>query len=163
VRVIVTGVPASGKTTTATDLARELGVAYVSKDVIKEALWDALGPGDVGWSQKLGAAAARALLDVARASDHIVIDHVVRRAFADEWAALPDLVEVHCTSPVDVIRARWTSRHRPPCHMDADRIGDLEAFIADDAQASPIGPRLDVDTSGAVDIVAIAEWIRAQS
>lgn len=41
--VLVGGWPASGKTTVARALATELGVAYLSKDELKEPLVDPLG------------------------------------------------------------------------------------------------------------------------
>src|SRR4051794_10844242 len=43
--VVVSGIPASGKTTLARQLALALELPLVSKDVIKEALFDALGTG----------------------------------------------------------------------------------------------------------------------
>ena len=55
--------PASGKATPARALAQELGIAYLSKDEVKEALMDALGaPETVEQSRGLGAAAVTAVL-----------------------------------------------------------------------------------------------------
>jgi molybdopterin-guanine dinucleotide biosynthesis protein len=45
--VLVTGPPASGKTTLARPLASYLGLPLLGKDTIKEALFDALGTGAV--------------------------------------------------------------------------------------------------------------------
>lgn len=44
--VLVTGAPASGKTVLAARLARALGWPLMSRDRMKELLWDALAPGD---------------------------------------------------------------------------------------------------------------------
>ncbi|HEX8858768.1 MAG TPA: AAA family ATPase [Actinomycetes bacterium] len=44
--VLVTGPPASGKTTLARPLAFSLGLPLLGKDTIKEALFDTLGNGD---------------------------------------------------------------------------------------------------------------------
>ncbi len=54
--VLITGPPASGKTTLAVPLASLLDLPLVSKDVIKEALFDSPGHGDREWSSRLGAA-----------------------------------------------------------------------------------------------------------
>jgi predicted kinase len=163
VRVIVTGVPGSGKTTLARPLARELGCRYISKDAIKEALWDALGPGDLAWSMQLGAAASVALRTLADGGTGLVIDHPVPAEYADEWRAFPDLVEVHCVCPADVARDRYTQRQRHPCHFDRDRIGSLDEWLADDARREPFAQRLDVDTTRPVDVATIASWVRTRT
>src|SRR6266508_4058354 len=54
--LLVTGAPSSGKTTLAVPLARHLGLPLITKDTIKEALFDTLGTGDHTWSTRLGAA-----------------------------------------------------------------------------------------------------------
>src|SRR5690348_10057954 len=54
--IIVSGPPASGKTTLARQVARELGLPMLYKDGIKETLFDSLGWQDRAWSKKLGAA-----------------------------------------------------------------------------------------------------------
>src|SRR5262249_58176789 len=55
--VVVTGPPASGKSRLAEELAESLGLPLVTKDGIKETLFDTLGPGDQAWSSGLVEAA----------------------------------------------------------------------------------------------------------
>lgn len=43
---VVTGPPASGKTSVAEELAKALGVPYLSKDAFKEKLYESFGSGD---------------------------------------------------------------------------------------------------------------------
>lgn len=57
--VIITGFPATGKTRLADELATRLGVLRVSKDAIKERLFDTLGFSDKSWSRHASAAAHR--------------------------------------------------------------------------------------------------------
>lgn len=61
--VLVSGAPAAGKTTCARLLAALLGFPLLSKDDIKEALWDALESpaGDRAWSRRVGDAAMEVL------------------------------------------------------------------------------------------------------
>jgi len=73
--VLVGGWPAAGKTTLARALAVQLGIAYLSKDEVKEALMDEVGaPVSVEESRKLGVAAVVAVLRAARGCPAAVID-----------------------------------------------------------------------------------------
>jgi len=58
----VVGRPAAGKTTVSTAIAERWNLPVVSKDALKEVLFDNLGAGDRQWSITLGRAAF-ALLD----------------------------------------------------------------------------------------------------
>jgi predicted kinase len=160
-RILVTGVPGSGKTTLAAELGRRVGLRHLSKDAIKEALWDHIGPGDLAWSQALGAAAVDALRALARSTDDVVIDTPVPAAHADEWRAVDGLVEVHCACPTDLARARYVERRRHPCHFDHERVASYDDWVADDAARPPVGPRVEVDTTNPVDIDAVIASVRA--
>src|SRR5438552_4231834 len=59
--VIVTGAPCTGKTTLGKRLADDLQLPFLSKDRIKETLFDTLGWSDREWSRKLGAATMEVL------------------------------------------------------------------------------------------------------
>jgi len=60
--VVVSGPPASGKSTLAPMLARELDLPLIAKDTIKDALMSVLPVPDVEASRQMGRAAVRAML-----------------------------------------------------------------------------------------------------
>lgn len=161
--MVVHGIPGTGKSTIATPLAAELGLALIAKDSIKESLWDALGPGDRTWSSKLGAAAMEVLWRLAAEAGAAVLESNFHRAFAHRFDALEGpLVEVHCTCDPDLARARYANRRRHPCHFDSTY--GLDMFDRWVAEAGPLGlagTLITVDTTEAVDAVALADRVRA--
>lgn len=164
--VVVSGLPGSGKSTVARPLAQRLNLPLLARDVIKESLWDALGPGDVAWSRKLGGASAEAFWRLAHdAGGGAVLDNFVHRAFAFRLETLPGpFVEVHCACPPELARDRYLGRKRHPCHYDLTYGAEMyDQWVRTDAGPLGLSPALSVDTSGAVDIEAIAAWVRSAS
>jgi predicted kinase len=144
--VLVGGPPASGKTTLAGRLARELGLPLIAKDGLKETLFDAVdGDVDLRRSQTLGRAAFALLWHVldcqlaagASAVGEGSFDRVRSVAALDrlrERHAFA-VVQVHCRAPVDVLERRYAGRaaERHPGHLDAERHPRLEsdAYLLD--------------------------------
>lgn len=54
--IIVSGPPSSGKTTLANTIAKKFNLPLVTKDSLKEILFDTIGWKDREWSQKIGSA-----------------------------------------------------------------------------------------------------------
>ena len=156
--VLVPGWPAAGKSTLARALAAELGLPWLAKDEIKEALMEGLGyPPTVAGSRRLGRAAVLAMLRVAQRCPGAVLDSTWFE-YADPLVRqLPGrCVEVICTVPVEEARARYQARagQRHAGHLDADR---TEAELWGSPPRSPrVGPVLAVDTSGPVDVRGLA-------
>ena len=152
--VLVAGWPGSGKSTLAAALAAQLGLPLLAKDEIKEALMEGLGePSTVAESRRLGKAAVLVMLRAARTCPGAVLDSTWFDYALPFARALPGrLVEVHCTVPRDVARARYQARtgHRHAGHLD-DLRSDQELW-GEPSRPLGLGPVVMVDTSGPVDI-----------
>jgi hypothetical protein len=137
-------------------------VPLLAKDTIKEALFDALGPGDRDWSRRLGAASMEVLFALAADVPAAVLESFWRRPFAVERLAALErpVVEVHCACPPRVALGRYRERVRHPGH---DGVTDEEvAGWAADAAPLALGRVLEVDTTRPVDVGAVAAWARSR-
>lgn len=159
--VLVGGWPGSGKSTLARPLATELGVAYLSKDEVKEALMDQLGPpGDVAESRRLGAAAVAAVLRAGNGCRGAVIDSTWFPYSLPLVEQLPGpFVEIRCRLGVDLARERFRERVRDARHLDGFRTE--EELWGSEVAALGVGPLIEVDTTNPVDVVALADRIRS--
>jgi predicted kinase len=159
--VLVAGWPGSGKSTLSAALANELELPLLAKDEIKEALMDGLGrPQTVPESQRLGKAAVLAMLRVAGHCRGAVLDSTWFDYALPLVRALPgQLVEVRCTVPLDVARARYRSRaaRRDAGHLD-DARGEQELW-GNPSEPLGLAPVIEVDTSGQVDVPRLASEI----
>lgn len=163
--VLVGGWPASGKSTLAGGVARQLQLPLLSKDEIKEAIADALGhPSSVAESQQLGRAAVMAMLRIARRCPAgAVLDstwYPYTLPLVHELQG--DVVEVRCLLPREVAKARYLARaggrHRG--HLDSSRSEqELWGRLVDPLG---VGPLIEVDTSAPVDEGSLARIVLAR-
>jgi thymidylate kinase len=160
--VVVSGLAASGKTSVARPLAEALGVPLISKDAIKEALFDAVGFGGWEWSKTLSRAADAAMVRIGQDLDGAVLDNFWYAETVDDLLApLPrPIVEVFCRCDPDVAFERFSGRDRHPGHVDRD--GDPELVRTSFASRSRmfplriLGPVVEVDTARPVDVASVA-------
>jgi hypothetical protein len=166
--VVVSGPPGGGKTDLARPLAAALDVAFLSKDEIKEALFDELGTGDRLWARRLGRASFAVLYRLASATPVGLVEAVFQRdaALADLAALDRPLVEVHCRCEPELALERFQQRattERHPGHLDHRQPRNKLEQLIDDCSA-PLGlggSLLEVDTDGSVDVEQVAAWVRA--
>ena len=85
----------------------KLHLPLVSKDVIKEALFDALGTGDLEWSQELGRAAHRVMYALAADAGSAVLESHFWRGVSE-----PDLAGARTAAGADLLPMPDGSRHR---------------------------------------------------
>jgi predicted kinase len=170
--IIVSGAPASGKSTVARGLAEALGFPIFSKDTIKESLFESLGnqlAGTVGSPAELSRLLSRAAIDVlwavAPRCRQVILEANFRPKDQHErecFAALEGRkLEVYChCSPEEAARRfrerATTARHHPAHSMKTISAELLEEFDR------PFGlcPVIDVGTESLVDPVEIVGRIR---
>jgi hypothetical protein len=166
--VIVTGLAGAGKTTVGEPLAAALGVPYISKDRIKEALFDAVGYGGWALSKTLSHASDLAMVRIARDLDGAVLDNFWHPDIAaDLLAPLSGrMIELYCRCRPAVAFERWSSRRRHPGHADDENRDDANTFAAY-AERLPLatfGPVIEVDAEAPTDIAQLVSIVRdAQS
>jgi predicted kinase len=161
--LLITGAPASGKTTVGRRLARELGLAYLSKDLFKEVLFDELGWQDRAWSKKVGGASMRLLYACADELLRVGQSVALESNFYSRWDTEPlqaliqrhasRVVQVLCVAPGPVLAERYKQRafsgERHPGHVDRTSMDEILPILLGDAWPElPLdGPVVRVDTT----------------
>lgn len=120
---MVTGHPATGKTTLAHHLARELKVPLLWRDQIKETLLDLLPPPDAAvsaWSRRLSSVSWTLLYQQIEGLLQVGVAHVVESnfdpAYANgNWQRLHrtyslQLVQIRCETAPETLLARYRAR-----------------------------------------------------
>lgn len=137
--ILVTGAPATGKTTIAKELAQRFGLPLFCKDDLKEILFDSLGWSDRAWSRKAGAATYSSMYYILtaqlKARKSLILESDFRPAFdVPKLRTLKeqfqfDSLTIHCTTEARVLlqrfKERFTSGKRHPGHVDQ---GNYERF-----------------------------------
>jgi predicted kinase len=165
--VVVSGLAASGKTTVARPLSRGLGIPLLSKDEIKEALFEVVGAGDSEWSTTLSRAADATLVRIAQDLAAAVLDNFWRVETVEQLLApvKGPFVEVFCRCDPEVALARFEGRERHPGHADAERNPDTtRASFVTRVTRLPLGvlgPVIEVDTEHPVDVDLVASEVLA--
>lgn len=143
--IIVTGRPAAGKSTLAKWLSQELKLPSVSKDSIREELFDRLGWKDRKWAQELGKASVDMMFYFARAELQVGHSLIMDNSFYPpvsnpRFQALKEQyhaesIQIVCDSDRETLFQRFKSRadsdNRHPGHGDQDVLEDLYVYLTD--------------------------------
>jgi predicted kinase len=175
--IIVTGLPATGKTTVAKRLSSELKLPLYSKDAYKELLFDTLGVKDRGWSRSLGVASIELLYaDLTRnleAEKSCIIESNFMPKFDNErltrllYAHPTSCVQILCKAEGETVVGRFEQRvkdgSRHAGHNDHETIKTLRASLLE-GRAEPLNipcRLIEVDTTSfdKVNIASLAKEI----
>jgi gluconate kinase len=145
--VVVTGLPASGKSTVGWAVAAALGLPLLDKDEVLEALFERLGVGDADWRTRLSRAADLVLQKLAQQSPGAVLaswwQHPlseINSGTSSAWLrSLPgEVLEVHCICSPHVAIERFFARRRHAGHLDGSK--SKAAELAKFEQFAAYGP-----------------------
>jgi adenylate kinase family enzyme len=169
--LIVSGIPASGKSTLARSLSDELGLEMLDKDEILEDLFDEKGIGDVHWRTTLSRTADEILRERASRSESSIIVSWWRHPGSTivsgtpiEWLSdLPGvLIEINCICDPAIAVKRFQSRTRHRGHLDQFKSStDLLAAFQQQAALGPlgIGRHVEVNTEATVELAEVLSSI----
>jgi len=177
--IIVTGRPAAGKSTLANWLSKELKLPFVSKDTIREVLFERLDWKDRPWAQLLGRASVDMMFYFAEAelvvNRSIIMDNsfdpgISNSRFQElkaEYQA--DSIQIVCNSDRETLFKRFKARaetgNRHPGHGDSDALNQLYEYLGDDkSQTLDIqGEVIEVDTTDfeKIDYQAILNQVKS--
>jgi predicted kinase len=142
--IITTGRPAAGKSTLAQWLSKELGIPVISKDRVREVLFDELGWKDRKWAQLLGRTSIDIMFYFAemqlQAGCSLILDNSFEPSISvPRFQALQtkygvETIQIVCNSDRDTLFNRFRERtktgNRHPGHGDEDVLEELCIYLA---------------------------------
>ncbi|MFW9906905.1 MAG: AAA family ATPase [Candidatus Thorarchaeota archaeon] len=130
--IVISGPPASGKTTLGRKIARELYLPFYTKDDFKELIFDSLGWDDRNWSKGVGRASMNLLYLILEKNLAVGVPIVIETAFYREFESkrLTKIIkkfkakplQIYCYTNEKLLRRRFLERvvdgERHPGHGD---------------------------------------------
>src|SRR5215212_3273148 len=128
--IVFSGLPGSGKSTVARELAPHVQLPLFDKDDFLEALFDERGSGDVASRSSLSREADQRLIAAAQGVSGACLVSWWRRSHVDPTSGTPTewltglaapAIELYCRCRVETAVERFLRRHRHLGHLDATR------------------------------------------
>ncbi|MEM7122208.1 MAG: AAA family ATPase [Pseudomonadota bacterium] len=172
--IVMSGLPASGKTTLGRAIAEALDLPCLDKDDFLERLYETEGTGDRVHRRRLSRRSDKAFQDAAETLDTaVLISHWRPRGGPDDtgtptaWLGktFDTIVEVCCVCSPELAARRFVARQRHPGHLDAARGHDgTLARMRSLAPGYPlrIGHLVEVTADGKSDWPSMIEHIKAR-
>jgi len=137
--IILTGHSCTGKTSIAKKLSTILGIAYVSKDALKDRIFDGLGHQDKAWSHKVSATSHRIMDDFIQQELRLGRSIIVESNFKHEIDSTrfanilseygADCLQILCEADGALLFKRWNDRivsgERHAGHVEEISLEDL--------------------------------------
>ena len=161
--IVISGLPASGKTTLARLLGEELRFAVIDKDDFLQVLLGPVHEFDADFRFKCSREADIQFEEAARAAGDVILvshwqgpDEHRESGTPSAWLREFDhVIEIVCHCSVATALARFRNRNRHPGHGDnRSDLGELQRWFEEDSLRGPldIGSLITVNTEAIVDI-----------
>ena len=171
--IVVTGLPASGKSTMGIEVAKLLDIPYFDKDDYLENLFTKRGVGNPDWRQSLSREADVEFREDSIAENEVVlISHWrpkglnVQFGTPTEWISdhFEKVIELYCDCPVELAATRFRSRVRHEGHVDESRsIGEVINWLKGYEKYLPmnLGQKVVIDSTESIGIQIAKDKITA--
>lgn len=146
--IVITGAPATGKTTLGRKISPELNIPYLCRDEIKEIMFDSLGWSTREWSRELGLTSFDLLYffieKIMQTNSSFIIETAFNAEYSnpqinslcEKYGYTPVQIFCHCDNSIRKTRfhERFNYGNRHPGHVDHTMImedGDAPKFKLD--------------------------------
>lgn len=157
--IVITGLPASGKSTVGKYIAASLDIPFLDKDTYLETLFNEKGIGNTEWRRTLSQQSNHLFQEDAKSKPCVVlishwrpINQTGHSGTPTEW--LPNtyakIIQVYCTCPIETATKRFKERTRHRGHLDHTRpIEEIREWMHQYAPHLPLnlGHLIQVDTT----------------
>jgi predicted kinase len=177
--IVLTGLPATGKSTLARELAHRHRLPLLAKDFIKEPLLDVLGAADAAYSRRLSDASFATMFRLAAEWAGCGHDFILEGNFRPgehegplrDALARAQAVQVLCRVPEAERLARLAARENDPARHVGHRFGEQQSAAGEamgmnrsDAFIDLPGDRLVYDTASRHTVLAaLDDWMNLRA